>query len=106
MASFGSIGAGRIITSPLRGGSHARVAGEQINSKPVVVQQFVQTLFNDVFWNALKAKNGANTSQATRLDNERASIAAGHQRTIARTLEALVGPIDQAIAGLSAAAPG
>lgn len=105
MASFGSIGAGRIITSPLRGGSHARVAGEQINSKPVVVQQFVQTLFNDVFWNALKAKNGANTSQATRLDNERASIAAGHQRTIARTLEALVGPIDQAIAGLSAAAP-
>ncbi|AVQ05600.1 TPA: hypothetical protein HH295_10930 [Xanthomonas vasicola pv. zeae] len=106
MASFGSIGAGRIIVAPLRGGSHIRVAGEAVNSTPVVLQQFVQTVFNDVFWNALKARNGANTSQATRLDNERAAIAAGYRRTIAQTLEALVNPIDQAIAGLSAAAPG
>jgi hypothetical protein len=101
MASFGSMGAARIITAPLRGGSHIRVAGEPANSTAVVVQQAVQTLFNDTFWNALKARNGANTSQAARLDNERAALAAEHQRTIARTLEALAEPVDQAIARLS-----
>ncbi|UXA51649.1 hypothetical protein M0D45_12980 [Xanthomonas prunicola] len=101
MASFGSMGAARIITAPLRGGSHIRAAGEAANSTAVVVQQAVQTLFNDTFWNALKARNGANTSQAARLDNERAALAAEHQRSIARTLEALAEPIDQAIARLS-----
>ncbi|OHX24741.1 type III secretion system effector XopF1 [Xanthomonas alfalfae] len=105
MASFGSMGAGRIITAPLRGGSHIRVAGEAVNSTAVVVQQAVQTLFNDTFWNALKAKNGANTSQAARLDNERAALAAEHQRTIERTLEALAEPVDQAIARLSGPTP-
>ncbi|OCG79796.1 hypothetical protein XEULMG905_23095, partial [Xanthomonas euvesicatoria] len=74
--------------------SHIRVAGEAVNSTAVVVQQAVQTLFNDTFWNALKAKNGANTSQAARLDNERAALAAEHQRTIERTLEALAEPVD------------
>lgn len=102
MASFGSMGAGRIITAPLRRGSHIGVAGEAVNSTAVVVQQAVQTLFNDTFWNALKAKNGANTSQAARLDNERAALAAEHQRTIERTLEALAEPVDQAIARLGA----
>ncbi|KGE52197.1 type III secretion system effector XopF1 [Xanthomonas axonopodis pv. vasculorum] len=101
MASFGSVGAGRIITAPLRGGSNIRVAGEAANSTAVVVQQAVQTMFNDTFWNALKAKNGANTSQAARLDNQRAALAAKHQRTIALTLEALAEPVDQAIATLS-----
>lgn len=105
MASFGSMGAGRIITAPLRGGSHIRVAGEAVNSTAVVVQQAVQTVFNDTFWNALKAKNGANTSQAARLDNERAALAAEHQRTIERTLEALADPVDQAIASLSGPTP-
>ncbi|MBV6865274.1 type III secretion system effector XopF1 [Xanthomonas euvesicatoria] len=105
MASFGSMGAGRIITAPLRGGSHIRVAGEAVNSTAVVVQQAVQTVFNDTFWNALKAKNGANTSQAARLDNERAALAAEHQRTIERTLEALAEPVDQAIARLSGPTP-
>ncbi|MBV6789900.1 type III secretion system effector XopF1 [Xanthomonas euvesicatoria] len=105
MASFGSMGAGRIITAPLRRGSHIRVAGEAVNSTAVVVQQAVQTLFNDTFWNALKAKNGANTSQAARLDNERAALAAEHQRTIERTLEALAEPVDQAIARLSGPTP-
>ncbi|WP_372388361.1 type III secretion system effector XopF1 [Xanthomonas axonopodis] len=105
MASFGSMGTGRIITAPLRGGSHIRVAGEAVNSTAVVVQQAVQTLFNDTFWNALKAKNGANTSQAARLDNERAALAAEHQRTIERTLEALAEPVDQAIARLSGPTP-
>ncbi|MBV6807648.1 type III secretion system effector XopF1 [Xanthomonas euvesicatoria] len=105
MASFGSMGAGRIITAPLRRGSRIRVAGEAVNSTAVVVQQAVQTLFNDTFWNALKAKNGANTSQAARLDNERAALAAEHQRTIERTLEALAEPVDQAIARLSGPTP-
>ncbi|MBV6872014.1 type III secretion system effector XopF1 [Xanthomonas euvesicatoria] len=105
MASFGSMGAGRIITAPLRRGSHIRVAGEAVNSTAVVVQQAVQSLFNDTFWNALKAKNGANTSQAARLDNERAALAAEHQRTIERTLEALAEPVDQAIARLSGPTP-
>ncbi|QTK48055.1 type III secretion system effector XopF1 [Xanthomonas euvesicatoria] len=105
MASFGSMGAGRIITAPLRRGSHIRVAVEAVNSTAVVVQQAVQTLFNDTFWNALKAKNGANTSQAARLDNERAALAAEHQRTIERTLEALAEPVDQAIARLSGPTP-
>ncbi|MCP3048493.1 hypothetical protein K6X13_15550 [Xanthomonas euvesicatoria pv. allii] len=105
MASFGSMVAGRIITAPLRGGSHIRVAGEAVNSTAVVVQQAVQTVFNDTFWNALKAKNGANTSQAARLDNERAALAAEHQRTIERTLEALAEPVDQAIARLSGPTP-
>ncbi|NEK90470.1 MAG: hypothetical protein G3W63_13100 [Xanthomonas euvesicatoria] len=105
MASFGPMGAGRIITAPLRRGSHIRVAGEAVNSTAVVVQQAVQTLFNDTFWNALKAKNGANTSQAARLDNERAALAAEHQRTIERTLEALAEPVDQAIARLSGPTP-
>ncbi|WP_372184011.1 type III secretion system effector XopF1 [Xanthomonas axonopodis] len=105
MASFGSMGAGRIITAPLRRGSHIRVAGEAVNSTAVVVQQAVQTVFNDTFWNALKAKNGANTSQAARLDNERAALAAEHQRTIERTLEALAEPVDQAIARLSGPTP-
>ncbi|MFA4712569.1 type III secretion system effector XopF1 [Xanthomonas perforans] len=105
MASFGSMGAGRIITAPLRRGSHIGVAGEAVNSTAVVVQQAVQTLFNDTFWNALKAKNGANPSQAARLDNERAALAAEHQRTIERTLEALAEPVDQAIARLSGPTP-
>ncbi|MBV6810960.1 hypothetical protein KWH19_14475 [Xanthomonas campestris pv. pennamericanum] len=105
MASFGSMGAGRIITAPLRGGSHIRVAGEAANSTAVVVQQAVQTVFNDTFWNALKAKNGANTSQAARLDNERAALAAEHQRTIERTLQALAEPVDQTIARLSGPTP-
>lgn len=105
VASFGSLGASRMIVSPLRGGSHIRVAGEPVNSLPVVLQQAVQTLFNDTFWNALKARNGANTAQATRLDNARAALAAEHQRTIAQTLEALAEPIDQTIVALSGPTP-
>ncbi|MBB4725921.1 hypothetical protein FHY31_004335 [Xanthomonas euvesicatoria] len=105
IASFGSLGASRMIVAPLRGGSHIRVAGEPVNSLPVVLQQAVQTLFNDTFWNALKVRNGANTAQATRLDNARAALAAEHQRTIARTLEALAEPIDQAIVALSGPTP-
>ncbi len=58
-------------------------------------------LFNDTLWNALKAKNGTNTSQAARLDNERAVLAAKHQRTIEQTIEALAEPVGQAIATLS-----
>ncbi|SOO20786.1 Outer protein F1 (fragment) [Xanthomonas citri pv. fuscans] len=105
IASFGSLGASRMIVAPLRGGSHIRVAGEPVNSVPVVLQQAVQTLFNDTFWNALKVRNGANTAQATRLDNARAALAAEHQRTIARTLEALAEPIDQALVALSGPTP-
>ncbi|MEF9418566.1 hypothetical protein MPD99_06500 [Xanthomonas citri pv. viticola] len=105
VASFGSLGASRMIVSPLRGGSHIRVAGEPVNSLPVVLQQAVQTLFNDTFWNALKARNGANTAQATRLDNARAALAAEHPRTIAQTLEALAEPIDQTIVALSGPTP-
>ncbi|MDS0759863.1 hypothetical protein N5947_05315 [Xanthomonas citri pv. punicae] len=101
VASFGSLGASRMIVSPLRGGNHIRVAGEPVNSLPVILQQAVQTLFNDTFWNALKVRNGANTAQATRLDNARAALAAEHQRTIAQTLEALAEPIDQTIVALS-----
>lgn len=105
VASFGSLGASHMIVSPLRGGSHIRVAGEPVNSLPVVLQQAVQTLFNDTFWNALKARNGANTAQATRLDNARAALAAEHPRTIAQTLEALAEPIDQTIVALSGPTP-
>ncbi|MHA3713647.1 hypothetical protein QYF03_00280 [Xanthomonas citri pv. viticola] len=105
VASFGSLGASRMIVSPLRGGSHIRVAGEPVNSLPVVLQQAVQTLFNDTFWNALQARNGANTAQATRLDNARAALAAEHPRTIAQTLEALAEPIDQTIVALSGPTP-
>lgn len=101
ISSFASMGAARIITAPLRGGSHTRVAGEAANSTAVVAQQAVQTLFNDMLWNALKAKNGTNTSQAARLDNERAALAAEHQRTIEQTIEALAEPVGQAIARLS-----
>lgn len=101
LVTFASVGAGRMIASPWRGGSHLPVAGEPINSKAVVVQQAIQTLFSDAFWNALKARNGANTSQAARLDNERAALAAEHQRTIERALEALAEPVNQAIARLS-----
>ncbi len=101
ISSFASMGAARIITAPLRGGSHTRVAGEAANSRAVVAQQAVQTLFNDTLWNALKAKNGTNTSQAARLDNERAVLAAKHQRTIEQTIEALAEPVGQAIATLS-----
>ncbi|WP_019304480.1 type III secretion system effector XopF1 [Xanthomonas oryzae] len=101
ISSFASMGAARIITAPLRGGSYTRVAGEAANSTAVVAQQAVQTLFNDTLWNALKAKNGTNTSQAARLDNERAVLAAEYQCTIKRTIEALAEPVDQAIARLS-----
>ncbi|CAD0304673.1 hypothetical protein LYZ86_15080 [Xanthomonas hortorum pv. cynarae] len=106
LASFASLGAGRLIAAPLRGGNASgAVAGEAGNSTATVVQQAVQTLFNDTVWNALKAKNGANTTQATRLDQERAVTAANHQRTIARTLQALAEPIDEAIALFSAPTP-
>ncbi len=105
MASFGSLGASRMIVAPSRGGSHIRVAGEPVNSVPVVVQQTVQTLFNDTFWNALKARNGTNSAPAARLDNARATRAAEHERTIAQTLEALAEPIDQTIAALSGPTP-
>ncbi len=74
VASFGSLGASRMIVLPLRGGNHIRVAGEPVNSLPVILQQAVQTLFNDTFWNALKVRNGANNAQATRLDNARAAL--------------------------------
>lgn len=76
LANFASLGAGRLIAAPLRGGNeNGSVAGEAANSTATVVQQAVQTLFNDTVWNALKAKNGANTTQATRLDQERAVTA-------------------------------
>ncbi|NIJ93632.1 hypothetical protein FHT12_002329 [Xanthomonas campestris] len=103
LANFASLGAGRLIAAPLRGGNaNGSVAGEAANSTATVVQQAAQTLFNDTIWNALKAKNGANTTQATRLDQERAASAAGHQRTIAGTLQALAEPVEAAIALLSA----
>ncbi|KPN10580.1 type III secretion system effector XopF1 [Xanthomonas arboricola] len=99
LANFASLGAGRLIAAPLRGGNaNGSVAGEAANSTATVVQQAVQTLFNDTVWNALKAKNGANTTQATRLDQQRAVRAASHQRTIARTLQSLAEPINEAIA--------
>ncbi|MGS0601246.1 type III secretion system effector XopF1 [Xanthomonas oryzae pv. oryzicola] len=101
ISSFASIGAARIIAAPLRGGSHRPVAGEAANSTAVVAQQAVQTMFNDTLWNALKAKNGTNTSQAARLDNEGAALAAEYKRTIKQTIEALAEPVDQAIARLS-----
>ncbi|QBG86786.1 type III secretion system effector XopF1 [Xanthomonas oryzae] len=101
ISSFASMGAARIITAPLRGGSHTPVAGEAANSTAVVAQQAVQTMFNDTLWNALKAKNGTNTSQAARLDNERAALAAVYKRTIEQTIEALAEPVGQAIARLS-----
>ncbi|MGS0575195.1 type III secretion system effector XopF1 [Xanthomonas oryzae pv. oryzicola] len=101
ISSFASMGAARIITAPLRGGSHTPVAGEAANSTAVVAQQAVQTMFNDTLWNALKAKNGTNTSQAARLDNERAALAAAYKRTIEQTIEALAEPVGQAIARLS-----
>ncbi|KHS36106.1 type III secretion system effector XopF1 [Xanthomonas phaseoli pv. phaseoli] len=101
LVTFASVGAGHMIASPLRGWSNLPVAGELINSKAVVVQQAIQTLFSDMLWNALKAKNGANTSQAARLDNERAALAAEHQRTIERAFEALAEPVDQTIVRLS-----
>lgn len=53
--------------------------------------------FNDVVWNALKAKNGTNTTQATRLDHERAIAAAEQDRTISRTLQTLAQPLDTAL---------
>ncbi|WP_161959819.1 type III secretion system effector XopF1 [Xanthomonas arboricola] len=103
LTNFASLGAARLIASPLRGGdANGRVAGEAIDSTATIVQQAAQTLFNDTFWNALKAKNGSNTTQAARLDQERAASAAGHQRTIARTLQALAEPVDAAIALFSA----
>ncbi|MCC4608434.1 hypothetical protein LL967_11190 [Xanthomonas campestris pv. zinniae] len=103
LANFASLGAARLIASPLRGGNaNGSVAGEAINSTATIVQQAAQTLFNDTLWNALKAKNGSNTAQSKRLDQERAASAAGHQRTIARTLQALAEPIDAAIALFSA----
>ncbi|UOS99657.1 hypothetical protein LZZ50_04620 [Xanthomonas arboricola] len=106
LANFASLGAGRLIAAPLRGGNeNGSVAGEAANSTATVVQQAVQTLFNDTVWNALKAKNGANTTQATRLDQERAVTAANHQRTIERTLQALAEPIKEAIALFSAPTP-
>lgn len=106
LANFASLGAGRLIAAPLRGGNeNGSVVGEAANSTATVVQQAVQTLFNDTVWNALKAKNGANTTQATRLDQERAVTAANHQRTIERTLQALAEPIDEAIALFSAPTP-
>lgn len=106
LANFASLGAGRLIAAPLRGGNeNGSVAGEAANSTATVVQQAVQTLFNDTVWNALKAKNGANTTQATRLDQERAVTAANHQRTIERTLQALAEPIDEAIVLFSAPTP-
>ncbi|MBB6257251.1 hypothetical protein FHT05_001835 [Xanthomonas arboricola] len=99
LANFASLGAGRLIAAPLRGGNaNGSVVGEAANSTATVVQQAVQTLFNDTVWNALKAKNGANTTQATRLDQQRAVSAASHQRTIARTLQSLAQPINEAIA--------
>ncbi|WP_211161764.1 type III secretion system effector XopF1 [Xanthomonas campestris] len=103
MVSFASLGAARLIASPLRGGdANGSVTGEGIDSNATIVQQAAQTFFNDTLWNALKAKNGSNATQATRLDQARAVSAAGHQRTIARTLQALAQPIDAAIALFSA----
>ncbi|MCC4620076.1 hypothetical protein LL965_08240 [Xanthomonas cassavae CFBP 4642] len=102
LANFAALGAGRLVAAPLRDGNqNGSATGEAANSTATVVQQAVQTLFNDTVWSALKAKNGANTTQATRLDQERETSAAMHQRTIARTLEALAEPIDEAIALLS-----
>ncbi|PPU95382.1 hypothetical protein XpopCFBP1817_08755 [Xanthomonas populi] len=106
LANFAALGAGRLIAAPLRGGNeNGSVAGEAANSTATVVQQAAQTLFGDTLWKALKAKNGANTTQATRLDQERAVAATNHQRTIARTLQALTEPIDEAIAMFSAPTP-
>ncbi|MFC3330357.1 type III secretion system effector XopF1 [Xanthomonas fragariae] len=103
IANFASLGTGRMLAAPLRGGNGSgRVRGEAFNSAATVVQQAGQSVFNDTVWSALKAKNGTNTSHATRLDQERAVAAANHQRTIARTLQALAEPIDQAIAMFSA----
>lgn len=103
LANFASLGAGRLIAAPLRGGNeNGSAAGEAPNSTATVVQQAAQTLFNDTVWNALKVKNGANTSQATRLDQARAVKASDYQRTIARTLQTLAEPIDEAIAMFSA----
>ncbi|MDV2450511.1 type III secretion system effector XopF1 [Xanthomonas hortorum] len=103
LANFASLGAGRLIAAPLRGGNeNGSVAGEAPNSTATVVQQAAQTMFNDTVWNALKAKNGANTSQATRLDQARAVKASDYQGTIARTLQTLAEPIDEAIAMFSA----
>ncbi|MCL1552715.1 hypothetical protein M3O57_12310 [Xanthomonas nasturtii] len=106
LTNFASLGAGRLIAAPLRGGNeNGSVAGEAPNSTATVVQQAAHALFNDTVWDALKAKNGANTSQATRLDQDRAAAADNYQRTIARTLQALAEPIDQAIAAFSAPTP-
>ncbi|KTF37397.1 type III secretion system effector XopF1 [Xanthomonas vesicatoria] len=106
LTNLASLGAGRLIAAPLRGGNESgSVTGEAANSTATVVQQAAQTLFNDTIWNALKARNGANTTQATRLDQERAVTAARYQRTIARTLQSLAEPIDTAIALFSDPTP-
>ncbi|WOB26875.1 MULTISPECIES: type III secretion system effector XopF1 [Xanthomonas] len=106
MGNIASLGASRLIAAPLRGGNESgAVAGEAANSNATVLQQAAQTLFNDTVWNALKAKNGANTTQATRLDQERAVAATKYRRTIARTLQALAEPIDEAITMFSGPTP-
>ncbi|MBV6840898.1 hypothetical protein [Xanthomonas euvesicatoria] len=70
LANMASLGATRLIASPLRGGyGGGSLPGEADNSPAWVLQQGAQMFFNDVVWNALKAKNGTNTTQATRLDH-------------------------------------
>ncbi|PPV07037.1 putative type III effector protein XopF1 [Xanthomonas bromi] len=104
LATFGALGAARVIAAPLSGGDRIRIAGERSKSTAVVMQQAVQSLFNSTLWNALKARMGTDNAPV-RLDNERAAIAADHKRTIARTLEALAEPIDQAIVAFSGPTP-
>ncbi|UKE79227.1 hypothetical protein KM317_08520 [Xanthomonas translucens pv. arrhenatheri] len=102
LSNMASLGATRLIASTLRGGyGGGSLPGEPDNSPAWVMQQGTQMFFNDVVWNALKAKNGTNTTQATRLDQERAIAVAEHDRTISRTLQELAEPLDRTIALLS-----
>ncbi|WP_256127348.1 type III secretion system effector XopF1 [Xanthomonas euvesicatoria] len=107
LANMASLGATRLIASPLRGGyGGGSLPGEADNSPAWVLQQGAQMFFNDVVWNALKAKNGTNTTQATRLDHERAIAAAEQDRTISRTLQTLAEPLDTALGLLPPPAQG
>lgn len=106
LTNMTSLGTSKLIGSALRGGYQgSKLPGEADNSAASALQQGAQFFFNDLIWNALKAKNGTNTTQATRLDQERAIAAAELDRTISGRLQTLAEPLDRVLVSLSSPTP-
>ncbi|WP_304481934.1 type III secretion system effector XopF1 [Xanthomonas translucens] len=102
LSNIASLGASRLIASTLRGGyGGGSLPGEADNSPAWMLQQGTQMFFNDLVWNAFKAKNGTNATQATRLDQERAIAVAEQDRTISCTPQDIAKILDTTIALLS-----